>query len=80
VNYEFPPELRQLIELHMASGMYESEDALLTSALASLGDCDDGDLEAIRAGVESYQRGTPGVPLDEAFARLRAKHGIDNQA
>jgi hypothetical protein len=80
VNYRFPPELQQLVEFHMASGLYESEDALLTSALASLGDCDDGDLEAIRAGVESYQRGTPGVPLDEAFAKLRAKHGIADDA
>jgi len=76
MKYEFPPELRQLVDQHMSTGYYESEDALLASALSSLGSDEDDDLEAIRAGVESFQRGVPGLPLEEAFAKLRARHGI----
>lgn len=75
MSYEFPPDLRKLVDEHMSTGLYASEDELLGSALTSMV-IDDDEVVAIRAGLESYRNGAPGVPLEEAFAKLRAKHGI----
>jgi Arc/MetJ-type ribon-helix-helix transcriptional regulator len=77
--YEFPPDVRRLIGQRMASGHYASEDELLREALHALGD-DDADLEAIREAVSDMDAGDEGIPLDEAFANIRRKHGRPDSA
>lgn len=66
----FSPAVEQLIRDKMASGRYGSEEELLVEALQSL-DQNDDDLKAIEEGLASLDRGEEGVPLSEAFERLR---------
>ena len=69
------PTVKQLIRDKMASGLYGSKEELLVEALQAL-DESDADLKAIEEGLSSIDRGEEGVPLDEAFHRLRQKHQI----
>jgi hypothetical protein len=39
-------------------------------------DSDDDDEQAIQQSLDDLRRGEQGIPVDEAFARLRAKYGI----
>jgi Arc/MetJ-type ribon-helix-helix transcriptional regulator len=75
VTQQFSPTVEQLIRDKMASGRYGSEEELLVEALQAL-DESDADLKAIEEGLSSMDRGEEGVPLDEAFDRLRQKHQI----
>jgi Arc/MetJ-type ribon-helix-helix transcriptional regulator len=75
MTQQFSPTVEQLIRDKMASGRYGSEEELLVEALQSL-DESDADLKAIEEGLSSIDRGEEGVPLDEAFNRLRQKHQI----
>jgi Arc/MetJ-type ribon-helix-helix transcriptional regulator len=69
--------VQKLIEEKMASGKYRSEDELLRTALDLL-DAEDEELRAIQDSLDDLDRGEEGVPLDEAFAQLRAKYNIEN--
>ena len=73
--HEFSPTVEQLIRDKMASGRFASEEELLVEALQSLEESDK-ELQAIEEGLASVDRGDPGVPLDEAFDRLRQKHRV----
>jgi Arc/MetJ-type ribon-helix-helix transcriptional regulator len=72
----FPPDLRDLIGEQMASRNYASEDDLLRSALQALAE-DEQDLIAIRQAVAEWESGDGGIPLQRAFAAIRAKHSSD---
>ena len=67
--------VEQLIRNRMASGRYGSEEELLVMALQSLDEIDE-EIQAVEEGLASVERGEQGVPLDEAFDRLRQKHSI----
>jgi hypothetical protein len=67
--------VEQLIRNRMASGRYSSEEELLVAALQSLDEIDE-EIQAVEEGLASVERGEQGVPLDEAFNRLRKKHSI----
>ncbi len=68
--------VQQLIQKKMASGKYDSEDELVREALESL-DAEDEELHAIQDSLDDLDRGEEGLPLDEVFANLRAKHSIE---
>ena len=74
---QFSPAVEQLIRDRMASGRYGSEEELLVEALQALGESEE-DLKAIEEGLSSLDGGEEGVPLAEAFNRLRKKHQIQD--
>jgi Arc/MetJ-type ribon-helix-helix transcriptional regulator len=63
----------------MASGRYASEAELLREALRALAEGEQ-DLAAIEEAITELQAGDQGVPLDEAFDAVRAKHGVPRGA
>jgi hypothetical protein len=75
------PRTQKLIEERMKASGYSSPDELLEVALQTLDQVQGEDYDQLdpstRAAIEEaeaqYQRGE-GIPLDEAFARLRKKH------
>ena len=64
----------RLIEEHMASGHYRSEDDLLVDALAAL-DARQIELAAIQEGIEDMEAGRV-QPLDTIVDSIRAKHAF----
>jgi len=77
----FSPEVQHLIDQHMATGLYASAEDLLVTALHQLAidPIDEEEVAAIREAFEAEARGEPSLPLDEAFAELRAKHGLRDE-
>ena len=73
--YQFPSDIQQLIGEQMASGQFSSEDELLREALRALTE-EAEDLAAVRAAVADWRSADDGVPLDDAFAELRKRHGV----
>jgi putative addiction module CopG family antidote len=82
MNISLSPVTQKLLEEEMKRGGYSSADDVVRAALQTLNqvnaDVDYEDLdEATRAAIEraeaQYERGE-GIPVDEAFARLRRKH------
>lgn len=71
--YQFPPDVQQLVHDQLASGQYSSEDDVLRTALHSL-IRDEEDLAAIQEAINEMGKGNERIPLDEAFATIRAKH------
>ena len=74
--YQFPPDVEERVNEQMASGRYGSPDDVLRDALDAL-KRDDEDLAAVEEAIAEWRAGDEGVPLDEAFAALRARHGLD---
>jgi Arc/MetJ-type ribon-helix-helix transcriptional regulator len=84
MSYEFPPDVQQLIQQHLASGAYASADDVLRDAMGAL---DQRELEKFarwsernRLAIEQSRAGLS-KPLDDAriLARLRerlAREGI----
>jgi predicted transcriptional regulator len=78
MSYGFTGAVEELVREHMASGKYESEDALLARALRVLSE-HDATIRDITAGVEDEEAGRF-RPLREVDAALRQKHGIPHRA
>jgi putative addiction module CopG family antidote len=74
MQYPFPPDLQELVVKRMASGKYATEDELLRSALRALSE-EEQDLDAVCESLNEWREGDPGVPLENAFAAIRARHG-----
>jgi Arc/MetJ-type ribon-helix-helix transcriptional regulator len=72
---QFPPDVEALIRAQMASGIYRSQDDLLRVALENLARQDE-ELCAVRESMDLLDAGDPGIPLDDAFASLRAHNNI----
>lgn len=75
MSYDLSPGAERLVREKLASGRYSSFEHLLLAALESL-EISNEDESAIALGLESLDRGEPGVTLDEAFSRLRQKHDV----
>lgn len=75
----FAPDIQELIGAHMSTGHYASEEDVLRKALMALEDAEE-DLTAVREAIADYEAGVPSTPLDEAFASLRRKHGLEPNA
>jgi Arc/MetJ-type ribon-helix-helix transcriptional regulator len=71
MSYAFPPEIKQLIDQNMATGMYGSEDDVLQAALHALSDYN-ATVGDIRQGISDYDQGL-GEPLSEALSDIRQK-------
>jgi Arc/MetJ-type ribon-helix-helix transcriptional regulator len=69
MSYAFPPEIRQLIDQSLATGVYSSEEDVLQAALYVLGDYH-ATIADIRQGMSDYAAGH-GEPLSEAMADVR---------
>ncbi len=73
MSYAFPPEIKNLIEESMATGMYSSEEDVLQAALHVLNDYN-ATVADIRQGISDYEHGG-GQPLSEAIADIRRQLG-----
>jgi putative addiction module CopG family antidote len=69
--YQFPPDVQQLVAEQLTLGGYQSEDDVLRDALRALSE-EHQDLIAVREAIAEWKAGDQGVPLDEAFERIRA--------
>ena len=81
-----PPELEKFVLDEVAAGHYLSPEEVVTAGLARLmldpppeGELDDETLAAIEEAEAQFERGE-GIPIEEAFARLRAKHFPPNDS
>ena len=77
--YQFPPELAELVEKHLTTGEYSSEDEVLLDAMRSLESQRD-DWAAIEESLTTLEQGDQGVSLDEAFDTIRKRHNIPQDA
>jgi Arc/MetJ-type ribon-helix-helix transcriptional regulator len=71
--YAFPPEIKQLIDQNLSTGMYESEEDVLRAALHTLSDYH-ATIADIRQGRLDYEQGR-GDPLADAMADIRKQLG-----
>ena len=71
------PQAIGLLNRHMATGRYASEEELIVSGLRTLTDRDEA-LAGIQRGIESMERGE-GVPLEQAFEEIRRRNGLAAQ-
>ena len=78
MSLQFSDSFEQLVRDTLATGQFGSAEELLVAALESLRESEE-DLQAIQAGLDSIDRGEPGIPLDEAFRRLRQKYGVQDE-
>ncbi|MEX2306397.1 MAG: hypothetical protein WD738_02325 [Pirellulales bacterium] len=73
MSYAFPPEIRELINQNMATGMYASEEDVLQAALHALSDYH-ATIADIRQGMIDYEQGR-GEALSQAMADIRRQLG-----
>ena len=69
----FPPEIKQLIDQNMATGMVASEEDVLQESLHALSDYH-ATIADIRQGMIDYELGR-GEPLSQAIADIRQQLG-----
>lgn len=69
MSYAFPPEIRQLINQNLATGIYASEEQVLQAALHALSDYH-STIDDIRHGMIDHEKGL-GQPLPQALAEVR---------
>jgi Arc/MetJ-type ribon-helix-helix transcriptional regulator len=71
---EISPTNELFIEQAIVAGRFSDRNELLDAAVSLLRD-EEETLAALRGSLDSIDRGE-GIPLAEADARLRAKHGL----
>lgn len=69
----FSPEIRNLIDLNLATGLYSSDDDVLQAALHVLSDYH-ATIADVRQGLVDYENGL-GEPLADAMADIRKQLG-----
>jgi Arc/MetJ-type ribon-helix-helix transcriptional regulator len=74
MSYEFPPDIKLLIDQQMATGMYASEDQVLQAALSVLSDYH-ATVAEVRQGRNEYEQGLA-EPLSQAMGDLRQQLGF----
>ena len=78
MSTELSPDRDQLLEKLVADGRFSNRQQALDRAVDLLRE-EAETAEDLREGLASIERGE-GTPLNEAAARLRAKHGIPEDA
>jgi hypothetical protein len=73
--YEFPPNIRTLVDQYMATGQYTSEDQVLQAALHVLSDYQ-ATVADIQTGMEDYAQGRA-EPLSQAMEDVRQQLGLN---
>jgi antitoxin ParD1/3/4 len=74
-----PPDLQDFVDRELATGRYRTTEEIVIAGLRLLQRDRQEALEGIREGLAESERGE-GIPLDEAFERLRAKHNVPPEA
>jgi putative addiction module CopG family antidote len=70
MSYLFPSDLQQLVEAHLSSGRYSTEDDVLRDALRALAE-EDQDLQSVRESIDEWKAGDAGTSLADVFDRVR---------
>jgi hypothetical protein len=73
MSYNFPPEIKSLVDQNMALGVYLSEDHLLQAALHVLSDYH-ATVSDVRQGITDFEAGNY-QDISAAFADIRAELG-----
>ncbi len=71
--YSFPPDLQEQVAAMLATGQYASEDEVLRDAVEALR-WEQEERAAVLAAVADVDAGEAGIPLNEAFDRVRKQH------
>ncbi len=79
MNYQFPPDVDELVQKQLATGQYVSEDAVLLDALQTL-DAERQEWAAIQEGLSTLDQGHEGISLQEGFDAVRAKYNVPADA
>lgn len=79
MTYPFPTDIQEFVSEKMATGIYANEEELFRDAFRALGEEQD-DLVAIREAIDDLASGDPGLPLDEAFDRVKLKASSQKQS
>ena len=79
MQIQIPAELVPFVEQEIACGRFPSQEEMLLAGLRLLKQDRDEAIAGIRQGLAEWRRGA-GTPLDEVFSRLRAKHGVADDA
>ena len=74
-----PPDLQDFVDRELATGRYQSAEETVIAGLRLLQRDRQEALQGIREGLAESERGE-GIPLDEAFDQLRAKHNVPPEA
>jgi antitoxin ParD1/3/4 len=74
-----PPDLQGFVDRELATGRYQSAEEIVIAGLRLLQRDRQEALQGIREGLAESERGE-GIPLDEAFDQLRAKHNVPPEA
>jgi len=75
MSYQLPPDVVELVQKQIATGRYTTEDEVLREALNALA-AEDAEIRAVEEALDLLEDGDPGIPLQDAFAALRAKYGV----
>jgi Arc/MetJ-type ribon-helix-helix transcriptional regulator len=75
--YQFPADLEERVQAHMATGRYASEDEVLRDALDTL-DTVETEAQDVQAAIDAVKMGDAALPLGEAFEALRKKHHLSH--
>jgi hypothetical protein len=73
MSYNFPPEIKSLVDQNMAQGLYDSEDHLLQTALHVLSDYH-ATVADIRQGITDFEAGNF-QDISAAFSDIRTELG-----
>ena len=65
-----PKDVELLVSNHLARGGYSSRDDVLRSAMEALAEVDE-DLAAVHQALREWRAGDAGIPLNDAFLRVR---------
>jgi Arc/MetJ-type ribon-helix-helix transcriptional regulator len=79
VSYQVPPDIEALIQQQIATGQFQTPDQVLRIALEQLAAQEEA-IRAIQVSIDALEAGDPGIPVDDAFAAIRAKYNIPSDA
>ena len=79
MQLQIPSELTQFVEGEVASGRFPTQEDVVVAGLRLLKQDREDAIAGIQEGIARWRRGE-GASLDESFAKLRAKHGISENA
>lgn len=77
MSYELPPDLRETIQQHIASGRYSSEEDVLRAAFVALAS-HDREVTAIQAGLDDMEAGRV-RPFASVDAEIRKRVGFSDE-
>lgn len=78
MSYSLPPDLNSLVQQKLATGSYDSEEAVLRAALSAL-DEQEQTVAAIQEGYDDFQAGRM-RSLEEADRDFRQRKNIAPQS